>query len=188
MTVLHPVATSADAALNAPLGRAAREREAAALAGATVTFTVEPAGPAFETREAALDAYAGRVEDERPGRRAVAPEDRWCSLREMLAAKAAPPVKPAYADGRRWPEPAEAPRTVWRLSVAYWKIAAVEAQPELEQARRLRRAEAAAELDAAALRRLARQPLQPVRPQQPLDLGLFEVRLPENPSIIVPDE
>jgi hypothetical protein len=186
MSVLHPIAATADAALSAPVGRAAREREAAALAGVAVSFVVEPAGPAFESREAALDAYAGRVEDERPGARAVAPEDRFCLLREMLATRVAGPVQPAFADGRRWPEPAEPPATVWRLSVAYWKIAAAEAAPDLEQARRLRRT--AASLDAAALRRLADQRLQPMRPQQPLDLGLFEVRLPENPSIIVPDE
>ena len=37
MSILYPVAASAEAALNAPLGRAAREREAQALAGAAVT-------------------------------------------------------------------------------------------------------------------------------------------------------
>jgi hypothetical protein len=190
MTVLHPVAANADAALNAPLGRAARERDAAAMAGAEVTFVVEPAGPAFDTREAALDAYAGRVEDDRPGRmRTIPPEDRWCELKEMLAVRAPAPVRPLMADGRRWPEPPPPPRTVWRLSVAYWKLAVADSPAELEQARRLRRqAEAAAALDAAALRRLAVQPLRPVRPQQPLDLGLFERRLPENPDVIVPDE
>jgi hypothetical protein len=68
MTVLHPCRPNAEAALNAPLGRAARAREAAAVAGDAVVFMVEETGPAFETREAALDAYAGRLEDERPGR------------------------------------------------------------------------------------------------------------------------
>jgi hypothetical protein len=193
MTVLHPVAANADAALNAPLGRAAREREAAALAGEPVTFVVEAAGPAFDTREAALEAYAGRVEDPRPGRAGVAAEDRFCDLREMLVDRPAPPLRPTKEEGRRWPAPAERPTTVWRLSVAYWKLARAAAAaatgPELEQARRLRRTKREmAALDAAALRRLAGQPLRPVRPQQPLDLGLFEVRLPENPSIVMPDE
>ena len=32
------------------------------------------------------------------------------------------------------------------------------------------------------------RPLRPVEPQQPLDIGLFETRLPENPAIVVPDE
>ena len=35
---------------------------------------------------------------------------------------------------------------------------------------------------------IAHQPLRPVKPQQPLDIGLFEVRLPESPDIVVPDE
>jgi len=35
---------------------------------------------------------------------------------------------------------------------------------------------------------MARQPLRPVEPQRALDIGLFETRLPENPSIVVPDE
>ena len=192
MAVLHPVAPNADAALNAPLGRAARERDAAAVLGGPATFAVEPAGPAFPTREAALDAWAGRVEDPRPGGRPVAPEDRWCELRELTVGPPIAPVRPVKADGRRWPAAPERPATVWRLSVAYWKPAtAAEAAEalELDQARRLRRARGeAGALDPRALRRLAAQPLRPVRPQQPLDLGLFEVRLPENPAVIVPDE
>ena len=190
MTVLHPVATNAEAALAAPLGRAARAREATALAGAQVVFAVETVGPAFETRGAALDAYAGRVEDDRPGKgRSVPPEDRWCELRETLVAAPPAPAKPVLAEGRRWPAPPPPPRTVWRLSVAYWKLVAAEPVSELDQARRVRRrADVAAELDAAALRRLASQPLRPVRPQQPLELGLFEVRMPENPDLVMPDE
>lgn len=190
MSVLHPVAPSAEAALHAPLGRAAREREAAALAGGPVAFASEAVGPAFETRAAALDAYAGRVEDERPGRRQPAAEDRWCELKQVLAEppRVPPaPLRPAMTDGRRWPAPPSPPRTVWRLWVGYWKVQAAESAAELEQARRLRRA-GDPKLDAAALARLARQPLRPVRPQQPLDLGLFEARLPENPAIVVPDE
>jgi hypothetical protein len=30
--------------------------------------------------------------------------------------------------------------------------------------------------------------MRAVQPQQPLDIGLFEFRLPEAPDIIVPDE
>jgi predicted Zn-dependent protease with MMP-like domain len=55
-------------------------------------------------------------------------------------------------------------------------VVGAEATPDLAQARRLRRESRAAELDARALRRLASQPLQPLRPQQPLDLGLFDFR------------
>ena len=43
-------------------------------------------------------------------------------------------------------------------------------------------------LDAAQLRALARQPLRPVKPQQPLDAGLFEMPAPEAPHILIPDE
>ncbi len=84
MSLLYPVAETAQAALDSPLGFAVREREAQRLADATVTFTTEMVGPAFASEEAALDAYAGRLDDERPGRRVqVAPEARWCALRPV---------------------------------------------------------------------------------------------------------
>ena len=41
--ILYPVALNADQALTAPKGRAAREREAQALAGEGVVFVTEPA-------------------------------------------------------------------------------------------------------------------------------------------------
>jgi hypothetical protein len=187
MSVLYPVAASAEEALNRPRARAAREREARLAAGDAVTFVTEPAGPAFATREAALDAYAGRLADERPGRGAPAPEDRWCGLTELSVVRPEP-VRPAYKDGRRWPAPAQASATVWRLQVSYWRIGAAEPEAPLDQARELRREREAANLQPAALKALARQPLRPVRPQQPLDTGLFEVRPPEAPHILMPDE
>jgi hypothetical protein len=52
----------------------------------------------------------------------------------------------------------------------------------------VRRKSEAALLNAAELRALARQPLRPVKPQQPLDVGLFEVPAPEAPHILIPDE
>lgn len=36
-------------------------------------------------------------------------------------------------------------------------------------------------MDTDALRALTCQPLRAVKPQQPLDIGLFETRLPEAP-------
>jgi hypothetical protein len=149
-------------------------------------------GPAFATREAALAAYAGRVEDERTGF-TPAIEDRFCKLVEQLvtaadgkAARMAP-VEPTYEDGRRWPAPsAEPPRTAWRLAVSYWRIASAERPLDAPQARQARRAKQA--FAPEALRAMARQPMRPVEPQQPLDIGLFETRLPENPQIVVPDE
>ncbi|MEO8114677.1 MAG: hypothetical protein ABI655_09860 [Phenylobacterium sp.] len=182
--ILYPVAANAEQALAAPMARAAREREAVAAAGEAVVFTTDAAGPAFATRQAALAAYGARVET-------IEPEDRYCRLAEQVLAEAgkAPPlapVQPSYADGRRWPAPLPAPRTAWRLQVSYWRIATAERPIEAPQARRARRTKAS--LDPETLRAMARQPLRPVEPQQPLDIGLFETRLPESPHIIVPDE
>ncbi|HTX49156.1 MAG TPA: hypothetical protein VME40_07180 [Caulobacteraceae bacterium] len=186
--ILYPVAASAEAAVSEPVGRAAREREARAAAGGPVEFVSEEVGPAYASREAALDANVGRLDDERPGRlNLVAPEDRFCLLRER-AETAPTPVEPAFAKGRRWPKPSRTPKTSFRLAVSYWRIADAPAAPPPGQARALRRAREAAQLDAAQLRALARQPLRPVRPQQPLDHGLFEAPAPEAPHILIPDE
>ena len=186
--ILYPVAASAEAALARPIGRAAREREARAAAGGPVQFVSEEVGPAFASREAALDAYRGRVDDDRPGRATdVAAEDRYCVLRERVEAAPAP-VEPAFSKGRRWPKPARLPSTTFRLLVSYWRIADAERAPPPGQARALRRSTEAARMDAAQLRALAQQPLRPVRLQQPLQIGLFETPAPEAPHILIPDE
>ena len=70
--------------------------------------------------------------------------------------------------------------------VSYWRIATAESPIEAPQARTARRA--GLPFDPQTLMAMARQPLKPVAPQQPLDIGLFETRLPEAPHIIVPDE
>ncbi len=193
-SILYPVANNADQALAAPKGRAARQREAAAVAGEAVTFVTEATGPAYATRDAALDAYAGRVEDDRPGRTtAVAVEDRYCRLSEQAApgkdrARTLAAVRPSFRDGRRWPAAKAAPpTTVWRLTIGYWRIGEAQAAAETAQARHARK-RSREDIDPDALRALTRQPLKPIRPQQPLDIGLFETRLPEAPHIIVPDE
>lgn len=189
MSVLHPVAETADQALSRPLGRAAREREAERLAKGPVRFVVEEAGPAFPTREALLEAYAGRLEG-------AGPQDRYLTAREVVAApdgarrrpQAPAPVPPTLRNGRRWGAPPDKPPTVWRVSVAYWKRISDEADADLSQARAARKDPSAAELDRKALSRMAAQPLAPVRPQKALDIGLFETRLPERPDEIMPDE
>lgn len=192
MSVLYPVAATAEAALQAPRGFAARERAARDLAGEPVTFVSETVGPAFASKTAALDAYAGRLDDERPGSRVqVGPEQRWCELRAVApeAKKKVRAAEPVNKDGRRWPAPDPArPAPVWRLAVSYWRIGTAPSRVPGEAARKLRRKEEAADLDAAALRALAHQPLQAVRPQQALDIGLFETRPPEAPHIVMPDE
>lgn len=186
--VLYPVAHNAEAALNRPLGRAAREREAKARAKAEVRFAVETTGPAFETREAAMNAWRGRLDDVG---QLLQPEDRFCALREVLAdakGRRPTPVEPALKDGRRWPTPKAKPRTVWRLSVSYWKVVDAEAETALAQARQARKAKESRELDPDRLRALTRQRLQPTGPQRALDIGLFEAVRPEAPDQTMPDE
>ena len=185
--ILYPVATNAEQALSRPLGRAARESDARRRAGEAVAFVSDPVGPAFATREAALDAYKGRVDDDRTGAMPEA-EDRYCRLIEQVAEGAKRPraVEPIYADGHRWPEPSKATRTVWRLSVSYWRIGSAERPLGAPQARQARKSKQP--LAPETLRAISQAPLLPTKPQQPLDIGLFEIRPPDAPHIVMPDE
>ena len=144
MSVRYPVAANAELALNAPLGRAVREREAQGLAGEPVEFVRELTGPAFDSREAALALYVGRIDGE--GGTLLPPEDRYCELVEVVApasgrARAGGQAQPVFAEGRRWPEPKSRLETAWRLSVGYWRP--VRHRPHhdeaLDQARQARR-------------------------------------------------
>jgi hypothetical protein len=189
MSVLYPVAVNAEAALQAPRGRAVREREALALAGGLgIEFVRELVGPVFATREAAEAAWPGVVD--RQGTPAVQPEDRFCELMEVLEpqARQGGQAEPVFEEGHRWPRPRRLLKTQWRLQVGYWKIVDPAAQPALAQARAARRAQDGEGLDAKALRAMAAQPLAPVKPQQPLDIGLFEYSPPEAPHLTIPDE
>ena len=172
MSILYPIAANAELALSAPKGRAAREREAEILIGEGVRFVTEFTGPVFEA--AARDAYQGRLDDHRTDSRTViVPEDRYCDIKPIVDRGI------RHLVGRH---------SLWRLSVSYWRTGEAPTGVELEQARKARRNPKAETPDAATLETLVRQPLRPLRPQQPLDVGLFEVRLPEAPHIIVPDE
>lgn len=177
--ILYPLAETAEQAMHAPLAHAEREREAVAAAGGAVAFVTEAVGPAFTSETAAEEAYRAR---------GLAPGE-WRSLRPVTETRPAQPVKPVNRDGRRWPEPGKAAAVLWRLSISYWRIlgAGTEAPPSTP-ARKLRKDPDASDLGARELLALARQPLRAARPQQPLDIGLFEVRLPEAPDRIVPDE
>ena len=184
MSVLYPVAATAEAALAQPVGRAARESDAAALASGAVEFVSEAVGPAFASHEEALAVYRSRIE--------AGPEERYCTLREVIdpagGRRTPRPVKPSYREGRRWPQPKPPPATLWRLSISFWRIVEEARFSSLAQARQARRSTGADKLDAKTLRALARQPLRPLRPQQPLDVGLFEVGRPEAPHSLIPDE
>jgi hypothetical protein len=176
MSILYPVATSADDALHAPRGLAARERDACALAEGAVVFTTEAVGPPFATQAALAEAFP------------AAASQPWAVLRPVSQGMAAPgPVAPQNVDGRRWPKERAAPPPLWRLSVAYWRIAGAPPEPP-DHARRLRRRPDAGHLNVEVLRALSRQPLRALKPQQPLDIGLFEVSPPEAPHILMPDE
>ena len=193
--ILYPVAENAERALANPRGRAARESQARDLAQGPVTFVTEPAGPAFATEAEALAAWTGRID---AAGSPLQPQDRFCALREVLAPTPGRRPRPRQVkmlnrDGRRWSEPPPLPQTQWRLSVSYWRIAGAEEKARmerdrLEQARRARRSAAGEGLDAAQLRAMAHQPMRPFRPQQPLDIGLFEFRPPDAPHIVMPDE
>jgi hypothetical protein len=174
--ILYPVAANAEQAMAGPLGRAAREREAVEAAGEAVVFTTDPSGPAFAARDAAVAAYGALL------------DEPWRRLAEqILPGQKIAHAEPSFADGRRWPVPtAGPPRTAWRLMVSYWRIATAERPIEAPQARAARRARQP--LDSETLRAIAREPLRPIEPQQPLDIGLFEVRPPDAPHIVMPDE
>ncbi len=180
MSTAYPVAPTAEAALHAPLGEAARESEARGLAQGEVAFATELVGPAFATREAALAALGKGGEGLPP----------WCALRPTAPAGARPRrISPVLKDGVRWPAPDPgAPAAVWRLAVTWWRSGPAPEGGPLGAARALRRRIEGAGLDAEALRHLADQPLRPARIQRALDIGLFEAPRPEAPGLLMPDE
>jgi hypothetical protein len=173
--ILYPIAADPETALTAPLGRAAREREAERLSGAPVRFVRELTGPVFRSEAEARAHYPGRLDDDRPDRRVNLPaEDRFCELKAIV---------------QRSRVPFAPPHTAWRLAVAYWRAGeSARTAVDAPQARKVRRQKAGLAPDAETLEAIASQPLLPIRPQRPLDIGLFEVRLPEAPHIVVPDE
>jgi hypothetical protein len=173
--ILYPVADNAERALAAPVGRATRAREALAAAKAAVVFATDATGPAFATREAAEDAY-----------RAPLAEGYARVAEQILPGQHMAPVEPSYADGRRWPAAPPPPRTAWRLMVSYWRVGTAQRPIAPPQARKARRA--GLPFAPETLKAMAGQPLRPVEPQQPLDIGLFETRLPEAPNTVIPDE
>ena len=184
MTALfYPVAPDGESALRAPLGHALRAREAEGVAGEAVIFSSERVGPACPTRADAAELLASLLAGaDRPADSAAV------RLVEVFdGARPPPPARPLAEGVRRWPEPPPPPKTVWRIQVDFWRPASQTPEILSSQARRVRRSPPA-DLSPDHLNAFARQPLRPVRPQQPLDIGLFEVRAPENPDRLLPDE
>ena len=186
--ILYPVAANAELALSRPLGRAARESEARRRAGEAVVFATDPVGPAFATREAALDAYRGRVDDDRTGAHArhrgpLLPAGRAGGRRRAPTEGPSSPATPTATAGRSR-RSRRAPSG--GCSVSYWRIGTAERPLEAPQARAARKAKQ--EVDPETLRAIARAPMRAIKPQQPLDIGLFEIRPPEAPHIVMPDE
>jgi hypothetical protein len=72
--------------------------------------------------------------------------------------------------------------------ISYWRIGAAPMRHAGDAQARQARRKGGEDIDRDTLRALTRQPLLAVKPQQPLDIGLFETRLPEAPHIVVPDE
>ena len=181
--LLYPLANDGESALGMPSGHAARAREAETLAGEAVVFTSERVGPPCPTREAALELLA------RLSAGASSPPDPAVVrvVEVFEGARPPPPARPLAEGERRWPAPPPPPPTVWRLQVDFWRPVSRAPAHLQAQARHVRR-RGNVEISGDDLNAFSRQPLRPVRPQQPLDIGLFEVRAPEDPDRVIADE
>lgn len=194
MTLRFPVAPNPDAAVHQPMGFAMREQEARTVcAGDEVRFVTAWVGPPMGSADEVLAVYGEQL--------AGQPEHWWSILPVTPSVPVAgrgkggrprrmTQARPVFRDGRRWPapDPETIPHAAWRLSIRYWKTGPDDHATPDRAARKLRRDPTAAELEARALKALAEQPLRPEGPQRALDIGLFEMRPPEAPHIIMPDE
>lgn len=167
------------------LRMAARERDAEGLSGKPVVFATEMIEPPFPTEAAARQHYADIL--------AKGFSTLVCGFERSR--KLPKPLKPVMRDGQRWPEAAAVPPLQWRLSIRYWKIVTKRAKPVANtgtslqvQARAARKKALDVPLTPEEVLALAHAPLMAYRPQKALDIGLFEMPLPENPAIIIADE
>ena len=145
-------------------------------------FLSESVGPSFES-EAALRSYYDACH---PGLMAEPFVSAQCRFLKRQSQK---PLKPTYETGKRWPDAPSAPQSHWVLILTYWNIAEkTVVTPPPVQARKLRKKADATALSADVVKSLTDQGLKPLMPQKALDIGLFEIRAPENPDLILPDE
>lgn len=197
--IAYPVAKDAHHALalikQGRITRAVREKEAETTAGKRVTFVTEATGPLYENEADALDAYAGLVEDNRPGHVCLPPsEDRFCKLicRIKDASRRRPKsTQPVFAEGQRWPAARAPLDCVWQVSISYWKTLdgpATRASARTGDTRGLRKKARGGVLTPEELLSLMDSPLTAPRPQKALDFGLFDFIPPDNPGIVIADE
>ena len=202
MPVKYPVARSGAEVLNTGLSAltasAYRRSDALKLCESDVHFTSELVGPEFSSQADGLDYYKGLVEDDRPGQR-FSPdvEKRFLELKCLFKRGCGRPKKLKRTAGV---ETSDAPpfytppalATYWRLSVTYWRImekkrvastATLTAYSDKKSRRKRGKSLSAEELAA-----IANTPLRSLRPQLGMTIGLFEVPLPENPALLIPDE
>jgi hypothetical protein len=165
--------------------RAAREKEAEALAGHRVAFVSQSLGPLYESQEAAQAAYKGLIED-----------NGACKLLCRIPVSTIPrrkPEQPVFEDGVRWPKVTAPQPAVWQLSVSYWKALpatrpAAGTPSNGEQARKLRKTAKSQDLTPEQIRALIETPMTAFRPQKSLDFGLFDFIPPDQPGIVIADE
>ena len=120
--VLYPVAKTAEAALNARsvAPRASgRRRRAPRRRCASSPRRPGPPSRAARCGDGGLARPARRRGRVRPARGPVLRPARGAGRDK---GRRPMPVEPLMKDGRRWPEPKAKPKTVWRLSVSYWKV------------------------------------------------------------------
>lgn len=167
------------------LSLARRETEARTIAGKNVRLISQPTSSRFED-EASLITY---YEQCHPGLLLEGFARPQCR-KDPAAKPSKPPTITIEDPTRRWT--IRTPSSVyWCLSLTFWQVeaeAAPRPSPPSEPARRLRTSSRPRELSPDALKALTDQPLAPLHPQKALDIGLFEIRAPENQGLILPDE
>ncbi len=165
-----PLANDPATALSAPAGRARSLAEARALhAGA---------------KELAAGFGPGTFSDvaEAIARHGEAVAAGYAEIVPVFEGVAGPGKPLARGGNKRWPIPRPPRALRWRIVVRYWPIPAVETPVARRRA-------------AASPKLRPESPegrLRPVKPQAPLDFGLFagdyEVPARDDPDLLIPDE
>lgn len=165
-----PVASDPSGALSAPAGRARSLAEARALNGDAQELAAGFAPGIFSDMAEALACHGDAVA-------------AGCAEIVPVFEGVARPGKPmARGGGRRWPSPRPERALRWRVVVRYWPIPA--SRPVSPRRREMASAKVRPQSPDGRL--------QPLKPQAPLDFGLFagdyEVPARDDPDLLIPDE